>query len=243
MRISIIIIFSALVLAPLFALDETPMSANSRLERDDYGDIYAIVELNLTKVSAEGTKTIAFQWPADRYDFADYTGFGEIHVADDNLAIYFRGEGDLHILRFRARHSETTQAKFSASLIFSAPETTPGKPEIEIFKEKIELHGTPPLDGGTVVPKEFSLACSPNPFNSAVSINYSLVQEGAIDLAVYDILGREVATLDRGSKSAGMHTAIWHGDNSMGTQVSSGIYFVKLVTNDETKIARIQFVK
>lgn len=243
MRISIIMLITAAILTPLFALDESPMSASGRLERDDYGEIYAVVELNLTKVSAEGTKTIAFQWPADKYEFADYTGSGEIHVADDDLAVYFRGEGDLHILRFRARHSEKTQAKFSASLIFSAPETTPGKPEIAVFKEKIELHGTPPVDGGAVIPNKFSLACSPNPFNSAVSINYSIVEEGDIDLAVYDILGREVATLDRGPKSAGMHTAIWQGENSAGMQVSSGIYFVKLVANDDTKIARIQFVK
>jgi len=57
-------------------------------------------------------------------------------------------------------------------------------------------------------------------------------------LKIFDILGREVATLVNEHKPAGNYTVEWNGTNSAGQMVGSGIYFYQLKTSSgfvETK--------
>lgn len=72
----------------------------------------------------------------------------------------------------------------------------------------------------------------PNPFNPSTSIQYSLKSGEQVKLSVFDMLGREVAVIVDGTKSAGNHTATWDASN-----VSSGIYFYSLQT-ESTRITR-----
>ncbi len=63
----------------------------------------------------------------------------------------------------------------------------------------------------------------PNPFNPSTSIKYQLFEPGEVRLKVFDVLGREVATLVEGFTGAGYHSAIWKAEN-----LSSGVYFCVL---------------
>ncbi len=63
----------------------------------------------------------------------------------------------------------------------------------------------------------------PNPFNPSTAIHYRLAAKGLVTLKVYDVLGREVATLVRREESAGEHTAVFDGSG-----MSSGVYFYTL---------------
>ncbi len=65
----------------------------------------------------------------------------------------------------------------------------------------------------------------PNPFNPATRILYELPTERRVTLAVFDVLGRLVATLDEGVRSAGLHAVDWSGAGQ-----PSGIYFCRLAT-------------
>jgi plastocyanin len=71
---------------------------------------------------------------------------------------------------------------------------------------------------------------SPNPFNAATQIEYSLDKDGFVQLAVYNILGQEVATLIDGFQPGGLHTVTWDGRNDHGNETPSGIYFARLTT-------------
>jgi hypothetical protein len=64
----------------------------------------------------------------------------------------------------------------------------------------------------------------PNPFNPRTAISYQLTVASRVSLKVYDILGREVATLVNEQKQPGYHTAAFDG-----SKLSSGIYFTRLV--------------
>ncbi|MDR3628415.1 MAG: ice-binding family protein [Ignavibacteriaceae bacterium] len=77
-------------------------------------------------------------------------------------------------------------------------------------------------------PKEFSLLQNyPNPFNPSTNIQYSLQKTGQVSLKVYNILGKEVATLVNGRQEAGSYTVPFN--NSNGTLgLSSGVYFYRL---------------
>jgi len=64
----------------------------------------------------------------------------------------------------------------------------------------------------------------PNPFNSAVTIRYTLGAARRVRLVVYDILGREVATIADEYLDAGVHHATWNGRDRNGNAAAAGIY-------------------
>ena len=78
----------------------------------------------------------------------------------------------------------------------------------------------------------------PNPFNPSTQISFSLTEHGATTLRIYDLLGREVATLVNGQLAPGNHTV-----NFIGSGLSSGIYFVRLVQGSNTQTHTITLVK
>ena len=68
----------------------------------------------------------------------------------------------------------------------------------------------------------------PNPFNAATVLRYSLPYGGEIEVAVYDLLGRRVLTLEAGFKATGEHAVSWDGKDASGRSVASGAYFYRL---------------
>jgi len=68
----------------------------------------------------------------------------------------------------------------------------------------------------------------PNPFNSSTRIDYAVTATMPIRLAVYDVLGREVALLFDGVKSPGNYSADWTGRGHREALLPSGIYFYRL---------------
>ena len=75
-----------------------------------------------------------------------------------------------------------------------------------------------------VAPTEYGLSqCYPNPFNPSTRIQFSLPTGTNLTLGVYDVLGREVATLANGYYAAGVHSVVWNA-----TSASSGVYYARL---------------
>ena len=98
------------------------------------------------------------------------------------------------------------------------------------------LTGTISADDPQVsLPTEFALGQNfPNPFNPETVIPYTLPERALVTLRVFDVLGREVATLAEGMQEAGAHSLNWNG-----ADLSSGIYFYRLdaVSGDQTRAA------
>ena len=78
----------------------------------------------------------------------------------------------------------------------------------------------------------------PNPFNPETAIRYALPQAGNVRLAVYDLLGQEVAVLVDGSRPAGHHTVRFDGDD-----LSSGSYVYRLQVGEEVVVRTMMLVK
>ena len=70
-------------------------------------------------------------------------------------------------------------------------------------------------------------------------IQYELPTRGRVDVAVFDVLGRRVATLAQGDVEAGRRIVSWSGVVRGGRPAASGVYFVRLETTDGTG-ARVQ---
>lgn len=78
------------------------------------------------------------------------------------------------------------------------------------------------------VPTAFDLVCAyPNPFNSGVTLEFSLPRPMDVELSVYDVLGRRVADLIDGNNTAGVHTVYWSADLA-----PSGDLFCKIDEQD-----------
>ncbi len=83
----------------------------------------------------------------------------------------------------------------------------------------------------------------PNPFNPTTIINYSLAEEGNIELIVFNIKGQKVKTLINEIMTAGNHQIIWDGKDENSKAVSSGIYFYKMNTNNYTSTKKMILLK
>jgi hypothetical protein len=87
----------------------------------------------------------------------------------------------------------------------------------------------PPLTGigenrSGAIPREYVLAQNyPNPFNPVTTISYQIRSAGGVTLRVYDLLGREVATLMNEFQQAGSYTTTFDA-----SRLSSGVYFYRL---------------
>jgi hypothetical protein len=78
----------------------------------------------------------------------------------------------------------------------------------------------------------------PNPFNPSTAIKYQLPQSGKVSLIVYDLLGREVASLVNDFKSAGTYEITFNSSS-----LPTGIYFYRLTINNFTSLKKMILIK
>jgi len=83
----------------------------------------------------------------------------------------------------------------------------------------------------------------PNPFNPTTTIRYALREDGQVTLKIHNILGEEVKTLLNEFQAAGTKSVTWDGTNNLGDQVSSGLYFVRLVAGDVVRTQKLVLTK
>lgn len=89
------------------------------------------------------------------------------------------------------------------------------------------------------IPSEFSLFQNyPNPFNPTTSLQYAIGSRQFVTLRVYDLLGREVATLVNEEKPAGEYEVVFNGAN-----LPSGIYFYQLKADEFTQTKKMILLK
>lgn len=67
---------------------------------------------------------------------------------------------------------------------------------------------------------------------------FSISTKATISNEIYDVLGKEVRTLTENVFTAGQHTIIWNGLNNSGNQVTRGVYFYRMVTENFTGVKK-----
>lgn len=88
-------------------------------------------------------------------------------------------------------------------------------------------------------PNEFKVGQSyPNPSNPKSKIDYEIPVEGKVSIKVYDILGKEVATIVNEFKQAGYYTVDFDGSN-----LASGVYIYKVQAGVFSEIKKMVLVK
>ncbi len=72
----------------------------------------------------------------------------------------------------------------------------------------------------------------PNPFNPVTTIQYFIARPGPATIWVYNALGQKIRTLAQGIHNRGSHTIVWDGRDSQGRNVSSGVYYYRLIADN-----------
>jgi hypothetical protein len=94
-------------------------------------------------------------------------------------------------------------------------------------------------DHPTSLPLDFGLSQNyPNPFNPATTISFSLPSKSFVSLKIFDLLGREVASIVSEEMSAGTFSRQWNA-----AKMSSGIYFYRLQAGLFTETKRLLLLK
>ena len=89
------------------------------------------------------------------------------------------------------------------------------------------------------MPKSFALFQNyPNPFNPTTVISYQLSAVSQVSLKVYDILGREVATLVNEKENAGSYSV-----NFNASRLASGVYFYRLTAGSYVSVKKLVVLK
>ncbi len=94
-------------------------------------------------------------------------------------------------------------------------------------------------DENVAIPKEFRLGQNyPNPFNPTTKIQFQLPEANYVTLKIYDILGREVATLINDNMTAGAHEITFNA-----SRLTSGVYIYTLRTSNFFSSKKMTLIK
>ncbi len=95
-----------------------------------------------------------------------------------------------------------------------------------------------------MIPSTFALHQNfPNPFNPITTLSYDLPNDSDVRLAIFDMLGNEVATLVNTNQQAGFRSVQWDATDSMGRSVSAGVYLYQIRASDYVQTQKMVLLK
>jgi hypothetical protein len=179
-----------------------------------------------------GLDQISLTWNMNRdADFLEYVVYGDTQAnpttALDTLVMYYDTtmivqdlyEGTTYHFRVKALDAKYNESSYSNEMVATTLGIAPGSTGL--------------------TPKRFALhPAYPNPFNPATTIRYELPQAATVTLTIYDLLGREVATLAEGYTQSGTHETIWDAGS-----LPSGIYLVRMASPGYSKTIKLLLLK
>ncbi|NIR47172.1 T9SS type A sorting domain-containing protein, partial [candidate division KSB1 bacterium] len=83
----------------------------------------------------------------------------------------------------------------------------------------------------------------PNPVNPETTIRFDLPESGHVRLSIYNMLGQKIRTLLNEIRSAGQYSIRWDGKNDFGSEVSSGVYIVRMTVGEIVKSRKLLKLK
>jgi hypothetical protein len=105
----------------------------------------------------------------------------------------------------------------------------------------VTITGTGISENGTVLPQEYALHQNyPNPFNPNTNIRFDLREAGHVTLAIYNILGQNVATLVDQRFNAGSHQVTF---DAATAGLASGVYFYRIEAGQFTDMKKMVLMK
>jgi len=83
----------------------------------------------------------------------------------------------------------------------------------------------------------------PNPFNPETTISFDMPKTANANLSIFNVKGQLVNTLVNGNLDFGKHSFVWNGKDLSGNNVTSGIYFYRLTTDNHVETKKMMLMK
>ncbi|MCB0731088.1 MAG: T9SS type A sorting domain-containing protein [Ignavibacteriae bacterium] len=163
---------------------------------------------------------------------------------------YYTGVGNSSWQQFNVPLDYYMQSTAASILItISVIDTSDPGPDLNTIGayaliDNLQLGNPTSVNDNGNLPQSFTLSQNyPNPFNPTTSINYTVPLNGKdflqdVKLKIYDILGREVATLVNQRQKPGFYTVHWNASNQ-----PSGIYFYQFTAKNYTVTKKMTLLK
>jgi len=149
---------------------------------------------------------------------------GGNHLYSDQFGAYAWGRG----LAAGPGGSVFLTGSFQGSVDFGGgplSAASSGYEDLYLVRFGPQTTGTPGEPDPTPV-----LMVASNPVRVSATVRFHLAEPGPVDLAVFDVRGRRVATLASGMYPAGTHPAVWDHRDGRGRSRAGGVYYLRLET-------------
>jgi len=83
----------------------------------------------------------------------------------------------------------------------------------------------------------------PNPFNPVTNLSYDLPEDAMVNITIYDMMGKVVASLVNGQQSAGFKTLQWDATNRSGMPISAGLYIYTIQAGEFNQTRKMILLK
>jgi hypothetical protein len=186
-------------------------------------------------IDAEGNFVIA--WGDER----NGTGNSDIYCQR------YRADGTPVGKNFRVNGDNTTSAQtnpevaFKNDIIVTTWQTHHNEGQSwDVYANLIQFSDETVVDNNpSDIPASFELLQNhPNPFNAQTMINFVMPAAGKVHLAIYNLLGQEVAVLIDGELTAGQNKIQWDALN-----IKSGVYVCRLITQRQNLCRKLTVIK
>ena len=163
---------------------------------------------------------------ATRSDSFDtlYAAFSKVYAATNGAIFYYPAAIKQIVIKLgSARQSGVTYSGsiYLDNLRISYPGTVAG------------------IEDTKVLPDTYSLTQNyPNPFNPSTTIEFTTARYGQVQVKVFDVLGREIATLVNREMAPGNHKAVWYAGS-----LPSGVYFYSLSSGGNHLVKKMILLK
>lgn len=161
----------------------------------------------------------------------------------DSVSLFMNGENINKLCSWNTREIRR----------ISGPPLDPGLYEMEArvanlagFESRIKWTFTQTsvsVNPNLLVPAEYTLSISPNPFNAMGTLSFTLPEAGDMSLDIFDITGRHIIELAREYRVSGSHDIVWNGNTQWGTPAGSGLYIARLISHGVIKTTRLVLLK
>lgn len=212
-----------------------------------------------TPIQFQGTEwmggaMLRIRYPADRYTVGPFARPAQASAATpafgSPLPLWtpLQDESQGEVILALVRSDDAAPSRYEYALEFARKDGAAPGGEVEIVESsffgtdgkpiRLDLAGTKfalPLDdgaGGSV--SRIDLAFAPNPASATSRFVVRLPQAGNVDLGVFDLAGRRLATPFKGAMAAGERTIAWDAK-----QVHAGVYFARLTVDGVVRTTRV----
>ncbi|WP_026899089.1 alpha-amylase family glycosyl hydrolase [Daejeonella oryzae] len=197
------------------------------------------------------SKLIKLRTAHDAFENTNFTyslagGIKTIHLNDAAVNITIVGNFDVTPQTSVVNFSNTgkwydylTQDSINVTNTAFSMSMQPGEYHVYTSKNLNASNGLPVVDSEPDVNKEGDYFFNfPNPVNDETTIAYKLLKSSQVTIKLYNFMGKEVQTLlDSKQQSEGEHQLKWNLNN--GSKITTGVYFLKLQSDNQTRIQKI----